>query len=502
MLELDTNSESGNWLTESKKANRKKRSDDANDPNTLNFNPDQLRDEGGRWTAGGGGMMSADTGQPSGGPTADKKLSEKRNSIAKAVMDNAANVEFTDEPVNAQKNVGSRDYDEIEEAMSNIERETMQEKLDDMETATRDAVFEDYDSDVSEREVAKEIGYDRDGVLDQVAKLIDANVEDEAEAERLKEILDVDRREWGREAIDSAELSLGTIPESLREAIKEFRSAAEEEIDEKTQEWQDADRESAMQSWEYDGRREDRREYLRQFYKDHENEARFGGESGPENVWGADSTAPRDQLYRFTTSGGSGYEITAAREEKMFPTGPDDQASMQRIKALDFMFTDATGNVNITGKAGASGAVEVFKTVTTAIAAMVKRENPDVITFSAADASRQKLYDRLTKTVAGLFPEYAAFAGETEGGRYKQYAAVKRPLKEVAIDYAKAEAARHGNSDLKITPLVNVARGPVEPADAIDPEWFEEAGWEDDDLDDVPTKDTTTEAHRDEPDQD
>src|SRR5690606_38241480 len=127
---------------------------------------------------------------------------------------------------------------------------------------------------------------------------------------------------------------------------------------------------------------DDRQEWLQNWYDEN-----YSGKGGieKENVWGRDKNG--DHVYGFTTSQGEFYKATVFNEKTSY--------GMMK----NFVFEDEDGSFSKTGK---GNALEVFRTISAAATAYVKKEDPDFLTFTAAGKSRQTLYDRLVRTLAGI----------------------------------------------------------------------------------------------------
>lgn len=117
------------------------------------------------------------------------------------------------------------------------------------------------------------------------------------------------------------------------------------------------------------------------------------------------------QSLHFTTPNGTHYEIDAQ------PT--------RDSKGVVVTFNSPEGDT-VTGEGSAT---EVLSKVVAATTALAKHDAPERIEFSASEASRQKLYDRMTKTIIKMLPGYNAYAkgsrtsGEA-GNRVRNYVLV------------------------------------------------------------------------------
>lgn len=113
----------------------------------------------------------------------------------------------------------------------------------------------------------------------------------------------------------------------------------------------------------------------------------------------ADTEVP-SSVFPFETSGGFAFETRITQVGKN-----------EHVVA----FTDSGGNYSITGDVGASGAMEVFRTVSAATLAYAKHHKPKRLTFTAAEPNRAKLYERLVATASAAMPEYRAYAVSFRG---------------------------------------------------------------------------------------
>lgn len=106
---------------------------------------------------------------------------------------------------------------------------------------------------------------------------------------------------------------------------------------------------------------------------------------------------------------------------------------------------------------GSGGAHEVFSNVLAAIVAYVKKEDPSIITFSASEPSRRRLYDRMVKTVSKIMPQYAAIYSESEG--YRKYVVIERDMKDEAIRWLEEKTGETPtilvNQFQELTPVIS-----------------------------------------------
>lgn len=202
---------------------------------------------------------------------------------------------------------------------------------------------------------------------------------------------------------------------------------------------------------------EDRRHYLEEFYRGHADEERFKGRR-IEDRWGYDEDG--DRKYHFTTSQGNEYEIWGIHNKLK---------EVNNEPYMEVGFEDAKGSFAVTG---AGGAHEVFGTVSAAITALVLADDPPIVSFTAAEPSRQKLYSRLVKTTAAAAPDYGAVAIPLPNGGVR-YVLIKRDQMGRIVDMIP-----QGVAPPEV--LVNAEGRPMK-ARFLKPEardeWFRPDGW-------------------------
>jgi hypothetical protein len=185
-----------------------------------------------------------------------------------------------------------------------------------------------------------------------------------------------------------------------------------EELEDK---WSDSD-----DNWDYEG------EYLRGFYKEHADEPRFSGGFERFHTWGKDGDG--DPVFGFETAAGSEYKIWTV------PESPRAKLALGE-SVMELGFHDAAGSHGITG---AGNAREVFRNVTDATTEYLVHTGQESLFFSAAEPSRQKLYDRLVKSVAADLPDYSAAAAMTpDGGRV--YIVAQKEIFDGLLDKARQQ---------------------------------------------------------------
>lgn len=149
-----------------------------------------------------------------------------------------------------------------------------------------------------------------------------------------------------------------------------------------------------------------RREFLSAFYDKHESSGRFAARSIP-GMWGTDEGG--DLRYNFMADNGDWYHVWADRGERA------------GLDTISIGFHNDTQDSD--GVTGSGGAPNVFSSVIPPILALIGRNNPGLVDFSADKEDkgrdpyrRQKLYDRLVKSLKVAEPDYIAFAipGETK----------------------------------------------------------------------------------------
>lgn len=383
---------------------------------------------------GGGGFQPGNTcarGEKSGKPGREQ-----------IIKDAADRIEVTDEIVKEDP-IDDDDLDAIEERMTEEEINQMQEVMDAWKESYADSYEEDHNYDFDEDDVARGADWDDGEVHSRAMSAVDGlDIDDESKALAKTEIEAwyQDTRLHGEDAARELEKHLrnsGVHDEVLSE-VRSIRDTAAEEIQahrDTLVERERADRrERFIDQYDDSG---DRREYLRDFYDRHSHEYRFSGGFKKEGSWGKDVDG--DLTYGFTTSQGNKYEVWSF-----------DKFKEGDVHVREFGFKDAEGSHGVTG---AGGAHEVFKTVSSAMTAVISKKDLPAVYFSASEESRQRLYDRLVKTVAKVLPEYAAVAVPATDKTPKGYIVAKRSL----IPTLREHAEKRGIGS-KFEVLVNASR--------------------------------------------
>jgi len=241
--------------------------------------------------------------------------------------------------------------------------------------------------------------------------------------------------------------------QELEKAIENYGEKMTREYNEALEQASDRERDNYRESLESDwDDSDDRRDYLRNFYDD--NSARFlGNEDVEDNTWHKDPDGD-DQLF-FSTSTGERYKVSGVFTSQKF----------QGESVPDIQFSDDQGRFSVTG---AGNAFEVFSKVVPSVVAYLKRKDPNVVTFTAAEPSRRKLYDRLVKTVIGT--DTNRFAIMEDRGNTRYYVVGKETLRDAIM----AKIGKKALEPEEMQPLVN----PEEVTPEVDPNWWDEKSWE------------------------
>lgn len=433
----------------------------------------------------------------------------------KKILDKAKAIPFVDTEVNQDPTAGPEtrnDWTLIDDSLSPAEREAMLAELTIRKDAFVASEMLDFkpEDHVDVREIVENLALDEPNIRRESCEAIDKVKQlTETEKERVKAaIMAIDTRgpnlDYGTAAIQHViervyqfahpdDLFSGQqpLPGMVRQhnatmraehdrfqyavkALEKMQERAGKLID-KAVAKQTAGAEAKFRGEidsRYDGV-EARHDYLSKFFDAHQD--RYTGERN-ENYckWGKNGY---DQAFVFPTSFNGNYEVWAS---SMRVFGVD---------ATHIGFKNSRGRYSITGEAGPSGAAEVFRNVTTAVTAYVMHNKPPYITFSAAEQSRSKLYDHLTRTTCAAFPDYLAVV--ERDGDHSQYGLVRRDH----VDEFEAAIKNRPERD-KLAVLVK-GFTPTNPGTRwayIDPivdlRWFSFTGW-------LPTHDSSGEITKD-----
>lgn len=404
---------------------------------------------------------------------------------ARTFAEAAAEIPFTDELV-ASESVEPGDWGVIESRMTDDERKQFESYLDKQadEWAKDELKKYDPDEDITPdvwNKLVEEAGWSSEDIawkaIDAIKEYVEAASFDDPEGVINDAEKDIDS--WydstslhGVEAIEelAKEMRDNGWDSDAVKAIRDLANDAERDIDEAAEEKRDELRDEKRESLKEDysdsrEHHEDERDYLRDFYDEHKSEPRFAG-SSVFNVWGKDDDG--DAVYKFQTSKGAKYTVN------IFSGAYGGQA------VPELTFQDQDGSYAVTG---AGGAHEVFGKVVPAVLAYVAKKNLPMLSFSAAEESRQKLYDRLVWTVATVNPQYTAMTISAPGDT-RRYVVVRRDKKEEFNDMLNKFALEHG-PDLKVETLVkSYAPSPRPTVQVLPPAteqqmaaWLTPAGW-------------------------
>lgn len=387
------------------------------------------------------------------GGTTDKRAAMRDRT--KAIIEEAAKIEVTDEKIQEGDPVDRNDYEEIEARMDSEQLRDMEIQLQEWRDRSIDESMNDFEPDIDERDVARSLNVDRDDIEEKAAEIFEKYELDAP---------NVSTRNYGSGAIEQIIDNLDEdAPDALREELTTWKDEVEKQLVDTVEEWEDTQTDEAREAYknDYDDS-EDKENYLRQFHSD--NEEMFAGESieTEHNKWYVDSDG--DGVLTFETDSGAEYKVSAVYNYN--PSG---------TPIPDMQFSDNSGSFKVTG---AGEAFQVFTKVVPAMVAYISKKDLPVATFSAAEESRQKLYDRLVKTVASIVPGY--FAAYVNKGTTRYYMIGKVGMKEELL--AKTEE----KTGIKPQMLVQGIAASLgiddhaqwnEIAPEVDPAWFTVDGW-------------------------
>lgn len=399
----------------------------------------------GNTCAAGGDGASAGGGTPGG--AADTRQGARAR-MQKEILDAASKIKFSETPYSGGDDVDVSDLsdDDIRERMSSSEETQMEEYLNEQahESISQYAdeyVERNFEPDIDMDSVASEAGFDEDSIRSRVDGLIGEHVTDETQAAELREALS----NWsgsgydGVESLDNELASIHDIP-PLSGAMTSLYREAESSMDEERIEQEDRQREDYRDSYIEDSLNnwedyEARSEYLQDWARN--NPENFASEGGEVEIGAWQDAGNGDSHYIFEASNGQKYDILASGMRAATLEGG-------HYNRVDVQFRNESEQSHGVTNTGASK--EVFSNVVPAVVAYAMKHEPDVITFSAAkekkgekdlrDNSRQRLYDRLTRTVTSAMPGYFAVAtkvDENDPYSARFYRIVKRENKEAFL---------------------------------------------------------------------
>lgn len=191
------------------------------------------------------------------------------------------------------------------------------------------------------------------------------------------------------------------------------------------------------------------------------------GGRASKNTWKITSTGGSAE-YAFKTESGRKFTVKAGRNFGYREPG----ATNLPVKSINIIFTDENESTMRTGR---GEAFTVFRNVTPAVAAIVRRDRPEKVSFSASGQSRVDLYTKLTKTVLKLTPGHRAFKQGSGGYAYFNiYREDAVPANLDTIEY----------QEIKLAEGIEMM-GWEELDPEIDPLWFVEEGWDEELLDEL-----------------
>lgn len=412
----------------------------------------------------GGGQFVSKSGDKGG-------LSKDSAKRVKIILEEASRIEVTDEQITSD--VSSSDYDAIERSMTESEREYMENALERMADEFIEGAMEGFEPEINYADLSEKLGYGMDGIDSTVIEIIHEHTEDDDELrEKLIEAVNdfspnSSKNRHGKNYIELLKNEIrdvDNVPESLIDDIIDYAYKVESEIDEAISKEEENQRESYEDELrdDYDRAGSDRKEYLEAFYYD--NVDRFASEA-ELNKWYVDSDG--DGILKFKTKSDNEYTVRAVYRDVSGRSVPDLQ------------FADSEDSYKITGS---GEAFQVFSAVVPAMVSYIREKDLSAATFSAAEESRQKLYDRLVKTVASVVPGYFAAYFDKNGARY--YLLGKVEIKDELFKTSRSRflveprTLVEGSGDIFAS--VNDEEEWKEIKPEINPEWFTEEGWKSD----------------------
>lgn len=405
-------------------------------------------DDCGANAPGGGGFQPGNTCS-SGNPS-----ERKGGRYLEKIREKSKEIQFSEDEIRGD--IGRRDYDEIEASMTVDEQREMEAHLEGLRQTSADDI---YDFDISDRDVYESLGVNvsdlGERLSDKLAKIRHQDA-DELTDEEKEEIENWEN--YTSEIADDYPRSSdidGYIKKIINEApqgivkdtIEQEWSDLQDEVNEERSRMEDSQRD--MYRDEYDSS-QDRRDYLTQFYDD--NSEKF---SSPEDndTWyrkpGGDSTL------RFETSSGRTFDIDV---------WSDPKDKIHGVVPKQLVFKDESGSFSKTGR---GEAIEIFGKVSAAAFSYMENEQPELLMYTAAEESRQELYDKLTKTIGAGFPEYSAVSA-IRAGAPKTYFITKKENLPKLQEYLQKNPVPGLKTETLLNSVMIIEL--VEPM--IDPRWF------------------------------
>jgi hypothetical protein len=189
------------------------------------------------------------------------------------------------------------------------------------------------------------------------------------------------------------------------------------------------------------------------------------GGRASKNTWKITSTGGSAE-YVFKTESGRKFTVKASRNLGFREPG----SNIPPVKSINIIFTDENESTMRTGR---GEAFTVFRNVTPAVAAIVRRDRPEKVSFSASGQSRVDLYTKLTKTVLKLTPGHRAF--KQGSGGYAYFNIYREDAVPANLDTVEYQ-------EIKLAEGIEIM-GWEELDPEIDPLWFVEEGWDEEGID-------------------
>ena len=401
--------------------------------------------------------------QPGGSDKGGEFAPKGGGAKATAIRDAAKAIPFSSEIVLGEE-ISSRDYDQIESRLDADNRREMEDYVEGQIDDAADREMEGYDpsDDIDNEQVSTDAKWSIDDIRDKAR-----------EAAGDWDTLKGDVVNWwdensseeghGVEGIDSLKKKIEDKYDTDDEAVQKFMDDLDGMRREATTDINIAryDAKDAVVK----AKREEVRneisdaEYKRDWIQSYvENNPEVLQAGRKVNQWG--KAHDGDDAFAFDIASGQGFDVRVY------------DAKIGGVATRSLQFQDASGSFAVTGDVGPRGAAEVMRTVTHATVAYTLKNEPQTLHFSAAEPSRQKLYDRLVRSSAEANPDYAAVAIST-ADKPKNYFLVKRDH----MDEFKKKMAETG-VDVSAATLVEATRPKMEILKPeSNPDWFTEAGW-------------------------
>lgn len=407
-------------------------------------------------------------------PAPAKKVGAKRIDALKA---EAAKIEFTEDEVVGSSESNLDDLDDFDDAVEHLEinqKDRLYEKMSEWEW--EEAANADLDPDsgdimdhaeITESDIEEKVfeavssvltDADKDDLRQKIEDIVEAGGPDGVDMAISDVSSIVDDEEKASEiesALDNLKSEVDSAWEEARDSLRDDMESDYIENIQYSSEWKDAAldivKEMLLENgWGYGGG---------------ESETQF-------DIWG--KTREGGDAYIFDSENGK-YEIDVSSSPKVIGD--------KSIPVHWLTFNDENGSYSITDKAGAKTAIQVFDNVMKATAAYVVNKQPEILNFTAADKSRQRLYDRLASSVAALDGNYKVLAVQAkDDGAIRQYFVFKQehlPNIEALAEYKDKLGEMKVDWLVKSMKLVNYEVIEIPPATEEQLEsWSTEEKWQ------------------------